>query len=81
MVFRVQMSLEIERPEGALATNSSADVEILYQAGRWRATCRKPPVSTPFCDSMEAALVAVVKEVAREWHAEGLEVGGTQSLL
>ncbi|MBK8916167.1 MAG: hypothetical protein IPM64_16495 [Phycisphaerales bacterium] len=73
MVFRMQVPIAVERPDGEFATAARVEVELLYQAGRWRGQCRQPPVATGFCDTMEAALVATAKDVAREWNAVGLE--------
>lgn len=80
MTFRLQLPIELERPGGALAESVRVEVDVLYQAGRWRAQCRKPPVSTSFADSLEAALVAVVKEINREWQVDTAAAGGVALL-
>lgn len=66
MQFRMILPLTVERPGELLSTSVEASVELCYQAGKWKALCRQPPVATCLCDTLEQALVTVAKEIAAE---------------
>ncbi len=67
MVFRLSMTLELERPDAQLAGFDSVDVVLMYEGGRWRGQCQEPPVATLACETLEEVLVTLAKEVQREW--------------
>lgn len=72
MQFRIRLPLAVETPRGELNSTVRAEIDLLYQGGKWRAHCQQPPVVTVLCDTLDQALVAVAKEILRD-----AEVGGT----
>jgi hypothetical protein len=64
--FRMNVTVEVDKSDEAIAIKIPVDIQLLYQGGRWRAQCESPPVSTLVFDSMEEALVAGVKDLTRE---------------
>ena len=66
MLFHMTVPMTVEKPGEMLSTSIDASVDVCYQAGKWKAQCRQPPVATCLCDSLEQALVMVAKEVAAE---------------
>ncbi len=67
MVFRLSLPLEIERPDQQFSGFQAVPVQIIYEAGRWRAQCQEPPVLTTSCDTLQEALVCAAKEIQRDW--------------
>jgi hypothetical protein len=65
------LPMTVEQPGAMLSAAVEASVDLVYQAGKWKAQCRQPPVATVLCDSLEQALVTAAKEIAAEIDAEG----------
>lgn len=69
MEFRVNLTIEVDQVGNALAVKTPVPLQLVYQHGRWRAQCGKPPISTEMFDTMQEALVAGAKDVANELQA------------
>ena len=70
MVFRFEMTIDVPREGDGIEVATSIDAQITYQSGRWRAQCQQPPVATALCESFEQALVALARELVKEWREE-----------
>lgn len=66
MLLRLRLPLEVERPDGELDIRVPAEIDLIFGAGKWRAQCQHPPVTTHLCDSLEEALVVAAKAIAAD---------------
>ncbi len=70
MSFRLNLPVDIERPDDDLTTSEALTIQVAYVGGKWRGLCQDPPIATLMHDTLEEALVAAVKEIRKEWRAE-----------
>jgi hypothetical protein len=66
MLFRLRFPIDVERPAGDLNDTVTANAEVLYRGGKWQGNCQEPPLITDLYDTLEQALVALAKEIARD---------------
>ena len=69
MEFRVNITVEVDQVGNALAIKTPVPIQLVYQAGQWKAQCKSPLVATLRFDTMEEAIVAGAKEAAAEIQA------------
>jgi len=69
MEFRVNLTVEVDQVANALAIKTPVPIQLVYQAGQWRARGESPPIATLEFDTMEQAIVAGAKEAAMEIQA------------
>lgn len=70
MEFRFNMTVEVDEADRGMATRKPVPMQLIYQAGRWRAQSENPPVSTCFVETLEEAMVTGAKEVTAELRAQ-----------
>ncbi len=63
MNFRVNLTIEMDKPSGSMAVKTSVPMMLIYQHGRWQAQSVEPPVMTEVYSTLEEALVAGAKEL------------------
>jgi len=69
MEFRVNLTVEVDQVGNALAIKTPVPLQLVCQAGRWRAQSENPPILTCEFATMEQALAAGAQEVAAELQA------------
>lgn len=63
MVMWMTVKLEVEQQHDTFASSVPAEVQLVYDRGKWRAQANDPPIATFMCDSLEEALIAAGKEI------------------
>lgn len=66
MLFRVQFPIQVECQADDLDDTLPVSAEVVYRGGKWQGHCHQPPLVTELSDTLEQALVAIAKEIARD---------------
>ena len=66
MLFRIQIPISVECQSDELDNSLPVSAEVVYRGGKWQGHCQQPPLVTELSDTLEQALVAIAKEIARD---------------
>ena len=69
MEFRFDLPIQIADEGDDLSSESEVILKICYRSGRWSGRCADPPVMTDMCDTLQAAIVAAVRDIQKDWKA------------
>jgi hypothetical protein len=67
MLIRVSLPIEVEKTDAEWNDSVPVTAVLTFERGKWHGQCADPPVATLQCDTLEEALLATAREVARDW--------------
>lgn len=66
MVFRLPLTIEVDRAEAEFSASRQIPLKLIYERGCWRAECQDPPVATLLCETLEEALRTAAREISAD---------------
>jgi hypothetical protein len=71
--FKLNLTIEVEQVGNGLAMQTPVAMQVIHQQSRWQAVCDSPAIMSPSMKTLEEAIVAGSKEIAREMQAAVVE--------
>src|SRR5687767_9155131 len=71
--FKLNLTIEVEQVGNGLAMQTPVPLQLVYHQARWQAVCDSPVIMTPSVKSLEEAIIAGSREIAREMQAAVIE--------